>query len=463
MIFEQFYLGCLAHASYLIGSDGIAAIVDPQRDVALYLETAAERGLRIAHIIETHLHADFVSGHQELAEKTGATIYLGEGSGATFPHRAVRDGDQIEFGRCRLRFLQTPGHTLESVSIVVTDLERGPDPVAVLTGDTLFIGDVGRPDLSESHTPQQLAGLLYDSLHRKLLALPDGVQVYPAHGAGSMCGRNISADRSSTIGRERASNYALRPMPRDQFVEMMTQDLPARPEYFLRDADVNRHGAPSLDSLPPLAALPAAEVLRRQQAGVTVLDSRPATPYASGHVPGSVQIGLGGQFASWAGSLLGLDREIILVAEDDAAAQEARLRLARVGIEKVRGYLAEGIAGWARAGLPLAELEQIEVPDLRAEMASHQDGYVVDVRRQGEWDAGHVEGAVLCPLDRLPGQIASLDRSRTVTVHCKSGYRSMIACSLLEGAGFQHVRNLLGGYDAWAAMPAAGTLLNSGR
>jgi hydroxyacylglutathione hydrolase len=456
MIFEQFYLGCLAHASYLIGSDGIAAVVDPQRDVALYLETAAQHGLRIAHIIETHLHADFVSGHQELAEKTGATIYLGEGSGATFAHRDMRDGDTIEFGRCRLRFLQTPGHTVESVSVVVTDLDRGPDPVAVLTGDTLFIGDVGRPDLSETHTPQQLAGLLYDSLHRKILSLPDGVQVYPAHGAGSMCGRNISADRSSTIGRERASNYALRDMPRDEFIQMMTQDLPPRPEYFLRDADVNRRGAPSLDSLPPLAALPAEEVLRRQQAGVTVLDTRAATPYASGHVPGSVQIGLGGQFASWSGSLLGLDRELILVAEDDAAAQEARMRLARVGIEKVQGYLAEGVAGWTRAGLPLVEMEQISVPDLQAELAARPDVCVVDVRTQSEWDQGHVPGAVLHPLDRLPREIESLDRGRTLTVHCKGGYRSMIACSLLEGAGFEHVRNLLGGYDAWAAaIPAA--------
>jgi glyoxylase-like metal-dependent hydrolase (beta-lactamase superfamily II) len=455
MIFEQFYLGCLAHASYLIGSEGIAAVVDPQRDVDLYLETAAQHGLRIAHIVETHLHADFVSGHRELAEKSGATIYLGPGSGATFPHREVRDGDAIEFGRCRLEFLQTPGHTVESVSVLVTDLERSSDPVAVLTGDTLFIGDVGRPDLSPNHTPQQLAGLLYDSLHRKILKLPDNVQVYPAHGAGSMCGRNISADRSSTIGRERGSNYALRPMPREEFVAMMTQDLPPRPEYFARDADVNRHGAPALDSLPPIEALPAAEVLRRQQAGVTVLDTRAATPYASGHVPGSVQTGLGGQFASWAGSLLGLDRELILVADDDAAAQEARIRLARVGIEKVQGYLDGGIHGWAREGLPLAEMDQISVPDLQAEMAAQQELCIVDVRRPGEWQQGHMEGALLHPLDQLPREVESLDRNRTLTVHCKSGYRSMIACSLLEGAGFRHVRNLLGGYDAWAATPAA--------
>ncbi len=255
MIFEQFYLGCLAHASYLIGSEGVAAVVDPQRDVDIYLDAAREHGLRIEHIIETHLHADFVSGHGELAARTGATIYLGEGSGATFPHHAVCEGDEIAFGRVRLRFLQTPGHTLESVSVVVTDLERGDTPAAVLTGDTLFIGDVGRPDLSEGHTPQELARMLYGSLRDKILKLPDDTLVYPAHGAGSMCGRNISADRNSTIGRERRTNYALQPMEREAFVEMMTQDLPARPEYFQRDVDYNRRGALPLESLPPLAEL----------------------------------------------------------------------------------------------------------------------------------------------------------------------------------------------------------------
>ncbi len=446
MVFEQFYLGCLAHASYLIGSEGSAAVIDPQRDVEIYLQTAAELGLRIEHIIETHLHADFVSGHQELAQKTGATIYLGEGSGATFPHRAVRDGDTVAFGQCRLSFLQTPGHTPESVSIVVTDLEQGDAPRAVLTGDTLFIGDVGRPDLAENYTPQELAGMLYDSLHGKLLRLPDSVQVYPAHGAGSMCGRNISADRSSTIGRERAANYALQPMTRERFIEIMTQDLPPRPEYFRRDVDANRHGAAPLAELPPLAELAPEEALQRQQQGATILDTRPATAYASGHVPGSVQIGLSGQFASWAGSILGLDRELILIAEDRQAAEEARMRLARVGIERVQGHV--DLADWVAAGLQLAPTQQIAVPDLREHAA---DYVIVDVRRQPEWEQGHIEGAALRPLDRLRDGMESLDRGRPIVVHCKGGYRSMIACSLLEGAGFPRVVNLLGGYDAWAA------------
>jgi len=448
LIFEQFYLGCLAHASYLIGSGGIAAVVDPQRDVEIYLDTAAKLGLRIAHVIETHLHADFVSGHRELAERTGAAIYLGIGSGATFPHRAVGDGDFIAFGQCRLEFLETPGHTLESVAVVVKDLERGPGPFAVLTGDTLFIGDAGRPDLCETKTPQDLAGLLYDSLHRKLLALPDDVLVYPAHGAGSLCGRNISADRNSTIGRERRTNYALQPMEREQFVAMMTRDLPARPEYFERDVDANRQGAPALESLPPVAPLPPREVRARQEQGVTVLDTRPAAAYSAGHVRGSVQIGLGGQFAAWAGATIGLDRDLILVAEDAPAAEESRMRLARVGIERVAGFLQDGVAGWAAAGLPLAMTPLISVRDLADRRAEFT---IVDVRARSEWDAGHISGALLHPLPALRASMSSLDPAARIAVHCKSGYRSTIACSLLESAGFAQVMNVAGGFDAWTA------------
>jgi glyoxylase-like metal-dependent hydrolase (beta-lactamase superfamily II)/rhodanese-related sulfurtransferase len=448
LIFEQYYLGCLAHASYLIGSGGVAAVVDPQRDVQIYLDAASRLGLRIAHIIETHLHADFVSGHRELAERTGATIYLGAGSGATFPHRAVSDGDTIEFGQCRIDFIQTPGHTLESVTAVVTDHEQGSQPVAAFTGDTLFIGDVGRPDLCDTKTPAELAALLYDTLHSKVLALPDQVLVYPAHGAGSLCGRNISAERNSTIGRERATNYALQPMDRGRFVEMMTQDLPARPEYFQRDADLNRRGVPALEQLPPLAVLPAREVYARQQQGVTVLDTRASAAYSAGHVPGSLQIGLGGQFAAWAGTMIGLDRELILVAEDAAAAEESRLRLARVGIERVQGVLEDGVAGWDDAEFELAITPHISVRDLHGRRAEFT---VIDVRGPREFNAGHVPGAVLHPLDGLRSSLASLDPAAAYAVHCKSGYRSTIACSVLEAAGFSQFRNLAGGFDAWTA------------
>ena len=448
MIFEQFYLGCLAHASYLIGSEGVAAVVDPQRDVGIYLEAAREHGLQIAHIIETHLHADFVSGHGELAQRTGAAIYLGAGAGATFPHRDVREGDEIAFGKLRLRLLETPGHTPESISVVVTDLEKGDTPAAVLTGDTLFIGDVGRPDLSASHTPQQLARLLYDSLREKILKLPDETLVYPAHGAGSLCGRNISADRNSTIGRERRTNYALQPMTPEAFVAIMTEDLPARPEYFQQDVDYNRRGAAPLETLPPLAALSPQEAQARQAAGVTVLDTRGATDYASGHIPGCVQIGLGGQFAAWAGALLGLGKDIILLAEDPKTAEEARIRLARVGIERVVGSIDGGIAGWAAAGLPLVAMQQITVQDLHESKVEFQ---VVDVRRTGEWKTGHIPGAELHPLDALAREAVQLDPGRPAAVHCKSGYRSTIACSILEAAGFEGAVNVIGGFDAWAA------------
>src|SRR5271170_5485290 len=259
---ERFYLGCLAHASYLIGSEGVAAVIDPQRDVDLYVEATARAGLKIEHVIETHLHADFVSGHNELAERTGARIYLGDGSGATFPHAAVKDGDSLEFGGCRLEFFQTPGHTLESVCILMTDLNNPDQPKKVFTGDTLFVGDVGRPDLSGSHTPQQLAALLYLSLHEKLLTLPDDTEIFPAHGAGSLCGRQMSSESSSTIAKERRGNYALQAKTCEEFVHLLTDNLPARPEYFAQEVDLNRRGAAPLSELPPPTALTAPEVLR---------------------------------------------------------------------------------------------------------------------------------------------------------------------------------------------------------
>src|SRR4051794_24064381 len=323
MYFQQFYLGCLSHASYIIGSGEIAAVVDPQRDVGIYIEDAMKQGLRIAHVIETHLHADFISGHAELAALTGATIYLGSQAGAKFPHVAVRDGDQVRFGECVLRFLETPGHTPESISILVTDTERSPEPYAVLTGDTLFIGDVGRPDLSPNHTPQQLAGLLYDSLQNKLLTLPDAVEVYPAHGAGSLCGRQMSAERSSTIGQQRVANFALQAKSREEFVHLLTSELPERPGYFALDAELNRTGPEPLADLPIPDGLLAKNVHALQQEGVLVLDTRSTAEFGGAHVPGAIHIALSGQFASWAARLIGLDSKIVLVGEDREAMLEA--------------------------------------------------------------------------------------------------------------------------------------------
>jgi hydroxyacylglutathione hydrolase len=455
MYFEQFYLTCLAHASYMIGSEGKAAVVDPQRDVDIYLEAAAEQNLEIRHIFETHLHADFVSGHKELAARTGAKIYIGAHAGAEFPHVPLRDGFELTMGAVRILAMETPGHTPESVCLVVTDFEKSSQPCAVLTGDTLFIGDVGRPDLAKTHTSQELAGLLYDSLHKKLLALPDTVMVYPAHGAGSLCGRAMRAERSSTIGTERLTNYALQIPNREEFIAQLTTNLPTRPEYFLEDAEINRSGAAALTELPPLPALSPLAVqtllARNAATAINLLDVRPGDKFAAGHVPGSISIALSGQFASWAGGILGLHSKPILIGDGDAQVEEARLRLARVGVEDLRGYLAGGVAAWSTAGRPLAKTVRISPQELESSLrdGSLRAADVLDVRREGEWQAGHIAGVQCRALDTFPQGLPAADKERAVAVHCKSGYRSIIACSLLERAGFRCVIDVVGGFDAW--------------
>jgi hydroxyacylglutathione hydrolase len=449
MFFEQFYLGCLAHASYMLASEGEAVVVDPQRDVEIYLEAARQQNVQIRHIFETHLHADFVSGHNELAARTGATIYIGRAAEATFPHVAVGDGHQLRVGKLRITTRTTPGHTPESICLVIIDEEKSHDPWAVLTGDTLFIGDVGRPDLSPTHTPPQLAALLYDSLHEKLMTLPDATLIYPAHGAGSLCGRNMRSERSSTIATERLTNHALQIKTRGQFVQQMTANLPARPDYFLRDAAINRHGAAALSELPLLQALSAGKLNTMLKQGVVALDVRPIETFAAAHVPGSVSIALGGQFASWAGAVLGLDSCPVLIAETSEQLDEARLRLARVGIEDVAGYLDGGVPAWSAAELPLVELPQITVEELQRRRRRKEDLHVLDVRRPGEWDASHIEGAQNHPLDHFRTSPPQLDKDKPVAVHCKGGYRSVIACSLLQRAGHRHVFDVLGGFDAW--------------
>ena len=450
MYFEQFYLGCLAHASYLLGSEGEAIVVDPQRDVEIYLEAAQKRGLAIRHIFETHLHADFVSGHKELATRTGASIYLAPVAGATFPHVDVDDGYTLRVGKLEIEVLATPGHTPESISLLVTDQENAQQPWAVLTGDTLFIGDVGRPDLSHTHTPQQLAGMLYDSLRNKLLTLPDCVLVYPAHGAGSLCGRNMRAERFSTIGTERLTNSAVQIHDREEFVRQMTSNLPARPDYFLEDAAINRAGAPALTELPELKPIAAQELKAMLERGATALDVRPGDEFVAAHVPGSVSIPLSGQFASWAGAVLGLASRPVLIATTPEQISEARMRLARIGIEDVAGHLQDGVEGWRQAGLPLAQVQQITVQDLAARRSSSGMA-VLDVRRAGEFQAGHIDGADWYPLDRFKAALPEIGKEAVVAVHCKSGYRSLVACSLLKRAGYHNVVDIAGGFDAWQA------------
>ena len=452
MLFKQYYLGCLAQASYMIGSEGQAAVVDPRRDVDEYLREAAAAGLRIRYVVETHLHADFVSGHRELAERTGAEVVFGAKARARLPHRAVKDGDELRLGRVVLRFLETPGHTPESICVLVIDTEASPDPAMVLTGDTMFIGDVGRPDLASGPdaTPADMAAALYDSLHGKLLELRDEVQVFPAHGAGSLCGKNISKETSSTIGEQRRRNYALQPMAKDQFVRMMTADLPEQPRYFAMDVAINREGAAPLDARPTPPALTPGAVRRMAGEGAQVLDVRASADFGAGHVPGSTHVGLGGQFASWSGTLLDAARPIVLVADDEARVREAAMRLARVGLEDVAGYLDGGIDAWRRSGQPVADVPQIAVAELkrRLEGAGLQ---VVDVRRPGEYAAGHVPGAESRPLDRLEQDIDGLDASRPTAVICAGGYRSSAATSLLRRRGFRDLANVVGGTGAWVA------------
>ena len=453
MYFKQFYLGCLAHASYLIGCEGEAAVVDPQRDVEQYIVEAEAQGLKIKYVIETHLHADFVSGHRELATRTGAEIVFGEKAGATFPHQAVKEGMEIRIGKVVLRVLETPGHTPEGISLLVVDSETSPKPQKVLTGDTLFIGDVGRPDLvgSKGYTPEQMAEMLYDSLHEKLLKLDDSVEVYPAHGAGSLCGRNISKETSSTIGEQRKFNYALKAMSKEAFVTLITTDLPTAPKYFSMDAELNREGAPALDDLPARPAIAAEEVNKQAQQGALLLDVREGAAFGAGHVPGSINIGLQGQFASWVGSLISPESKVIIVADSEEGVSEAVMRMARVGLENVVGYLDGGIAAWEQAGLELATLPQIRIDELRSRLDEHSDLQIVDVRRPSEYATGHIPGAVNGELAHLEEKAAELDPSRQTVVVCAGGYRSSAAASILEGRGFRDLLNVVGGTGAWVS------------
>jgi glyoxylase-like metal-dependent hydrolase (beta-lactamase superfamily II)/rhodanese-related sulfurtransferase len=448
MHFKQFYLGCLAHASYLLGSEGEAAVVDPQRDVEQYLAEANANGLKIKYVIETHLHADFVSGHRELAARTGATIIFGQKANAAFVHLPAKDGDEFNVGAVTLRVWETPGHTPESISILV---EEAGQITKVLTGDTLFIGDVGRPDLvgSKGFTAEQMAALLYASLHGKLLTLDDRVEVWPAHGAGSLCGRNMSQETSSTIGQQRQFNYALKPMPQDEFVKMMTTDLPEVPAYFPQDVEINRTGAAELEALPRPAALTPADVQQVAQAGATVLDVRASAAFGNGHIPGALNIGLGGQFASWAGTLLTLGTTLVLVADDHDQVDEAVTRLARVGIETVNGYLDGGMYAWDQAGLPVACIAQMPVDELQHQLEEHADLQIIDVRRPAEFATGRVPGAINAQLAHLEDELAQFDPQRPTAVICAGGYRSTAATSVLARHGFTRLFNIVGGTSAW--------------
>ena len=460
--FRQYYLGCLSHASYLVGdtSTGRAVVVDPQRDIAQYLGDADANGLRIERVIETHFHADFLSGHLELAEATGAVISYGEAAAgrAEYAIDTLTHGERISLGEVELEVRATPGHTPESISIVVWERAGDAVPYAVLTGDTLFIGDVGRPDLMASIgiTAEELAGELYDSLHEKLLKLPDETLVYPAHGAGSMCGKNLSKETVSTIGVQRKYNYALAPMTKQQFIRMATTDLPEAPDYFSYDAMLNRKERSALEEAlaEELKPLSVDEVVAMQAGGAQVVDVRDAADYEGAHLRNSLNIGLAGKYATWAGTMLERTKPIVIVAEPGQE-EEAAMRLGRIGLDLVAGYLAGGLEALEKRPDLIARTERITAATLAEHLASSTPPLVLDVRADKERESGKIEGSIHIPVNHLRDRSAEVPIDRTVVVHCAGGYRSAIACSVLEQAGRTNIVDLVGGYAAWSAIGSA--------
>ena len=444
MQFKQFYLGCLSHASYYLGSGTEAVIIDPQRDVQQYLDEASSHGQKIKYVIETHSHADFVSGHIELAAKSGAEIIYGQRANTQFPTHKVADGDELAVGDVKLHFLETPGHTPEGITIVAEEITEPSAPRKMFTGDTLFIGDVGRPDLigSKGFTAAEMGEMLYDSLHNSILGYPDDTEVYPAHGAGSLCGKSLSKETWSTLGEQRRFNYALQPMSKDEFVKIVAADQSEVPMYFPRSAAKNLEGSKPLSELPKPAELATEEVLAFE--GV-VLDVRKPAEYGAGHIPNAINIGLGGQFASWAGTLIPIGTEIAIVADSQQQLDEAVMRLARVGHETVHGFiLTENYEGESRA------VPQFSVNDAYDRTAGGNIQFV-DVRRIAEHDAGHARRTVNIPLNKIGTDFEALDPSLPTYVICEGGYRSSIATSILENAGFKELYNVTGGTSAWKA------------
>lgn len=457
MYFQRYYLGCLAHASYMIADEEtkIAAVIDPQRDIDQYLKDAEANGFQIKYVFLTHFHADFVAGHIELRDKAGAKIYLGEKAQAEYKFTPVKDGDVVEFGKVRLSVLETPGHTPEGIALLVYDLaESDRAPHAVLTGDTLFIGDVGRPDLLASIgvTEDELADMLYDSLNNKLLPLPDATLVYPAHGAGSMCGKQLSTEAFSTIGEQRKYNYALQPMSRDEFKQLVTADQAEAPDYFVHDAILNRQDRQSLETAlsESLKPLELTEVVELQQAGTQVVDVREAIDFEGAHLAGSINIGLKGKYATWCGTVLDKEKPIVVLA-DDGDEEEAIMRLGRIGFDLVQGYVAGGPNALEQSPKLIASTHRITSQALAEELANRAMLAVVDVRAEKEWSAGHIDGSINMPLNHLAERAEELPKDKTLVVHCKSGYRSAIAASILQQQGFEHVLDLVGGFDAWNA------------
>jgi hydroxyacylglutathione hydrolase len=462
MKIQQYYLACLSHASYMITDDKTktAAVVDPQRDIDQYLADAKAGGYTIRHVFLTHFHADFIAGHIELRDKAGATIHLGRRADAEFECEKLKNGDVVEFGDVKLEIMETPGHTPEGISILVYDLVKSrTEPLAVLTGDTLFIGDVGRPDLLASIgvTADELADMLYDSITNKLVKLPDATLVYPAHGAGSMCGKSLSKETVSTIGEQKKFNYALQPMSRDEFKKIVTADQPEAPDYFVHDAILNRQERASLEESmqKTLKPLSLDEVLALEKSGGQLLDVRDGIDFEGGHLKGSLNIALNGKYATWAGSMLSHDKPIVVIAEEGGE-EEAVMRLGRIGFDNVAGYLAGGMSALASRDDLVERTERITAPALAEWLAGKRSDagpapIVIDVRSDAEHAGGHIEGSLNIPLTHLDARIGEIPSGKPVAVHCEGGYRSAIAASLLQKLGRAGVHDIVGGYKAWLA------------
>jgi hydroxyacylglutathione hydrolase len=457
VLFKQFYLSCLAHASYIIGDEttATAAVIDPQRDTDQYIAFAAEHALKIKHVFLTHLHADFIAGHLELRDRVGATIYLGAAAKAGYAFTPLHDGDILEFGRVRLKVLETPGHTPESISIVVYDLNASDtQPHAVLTGDTLFIGDVGRPDLRAAlgWTATELGGLLFDSLHNKLMALPDGSLIYPAHGAGSLCGKAISKETVSTLGEQRRLNYALQPMSKEAFIQVVTADQPEAPAYFTYDAVLNSEERPTLGEALARGMNPLTldTVLAMQADGAQILDTRDPDEFAAAHLAGSINIGLSGQYATWVGTMLDRAHPIVIIA-DPGRENESAVRLGRIGFDHVAGYLQNGLRSLESRPDKVVFTERLSAAFAAELFSSSQPPLGIDVRTPHEREQKHIAGTLSIPLNRLMKNLATLPKDRPLLVYCAGGYRSSIAASLLQSGGFHPVIELAGGIAAWEA------------
>jgi len=457
MILKQYYLNCLAHASYLIGdpSSKTAVVVDPQRDIDAYLEEATKHGLTIRHVFLTHFHADFLAGHLELRDRTGATIYLGARAQAEFAFTPMADGDSLDLGRVRLTVLETPGHTVESISILVFDLDvDARQPRAILTGDTLFVGDVGRPDLRASlgWSANDLGRMLYHSVREKLLPLPDATLVYPAHGAGSLCGKQLSKETVSTIGEQRRTNYALQPMSEPDFIELVTADQPDAPSYFTYDAVLNTKERPTLSEMleHQLKPLDLDVLLSLQSVGAQVLDVRDPVEYSRAHLKGSLNIGLGGNYATWAGTILDREKPIVIIAEPGRQ-EEAATRLGRIGFDSVAGYLRGGISTLESRTDLMTGTTRVTPAEAASLQSSATPPLVVDVRAPREYQKSHIDGSVNIPLNHLVERIGDVPADRPVLVHCAGGYRSSIAAGVLQQHGRLKLTELNGGLAAWEA------------